>query len=227
MAQFFNINLSQMKVLLWIAIILTGCALAQDNTAESDAAIPEQEIRFINGVGDFPSACGPRDIVGVVNRFIDAYNTGDVDALEHVFVAQFRWFTDGVAAGTRVDPATYFETSTRDELAAYITSRHAQNERLRLLQISVAGPSWHGGMDITFTLAREADDLPTTSDIPVRIAQGKGAVSCPEKQIFVWSMATGQLGDIPEIMVQDASYQVDFDHLPHEIVVFARNAGNK
>jgi hypothetical protein len=40
-------------------------------------------------------------------------------------------------------------------------------------------------------------------------------------------MATQQLGNIPEIVAQDGSYNVVFDDLPAKIMVHARNEGNK
>lgn len=208
-------------------IILAGCELAQDLSPATKLALPDPEVVFVGEIGSFPIDCSPQEIVEFVNRYIDTYNAGDVDELDQFFGETFTWYTDGVAEGIRVDPATYFETSSRDELAEYISLRHAQGERLRLLEISVAGPSWHRGMDITFTLAREADDLPTTANRPIRVARGKGAVTCPEKSIVVWSMGTQQLGNIPEIVAQDASYNVGFDDLPTKIIVHARNEGVK
>jgi hypothetical protein len=36
-------------------------------------------------------------------------------------------------------------------------------------------------------------------------------------------MGTQELGNIPEIVAQDASYNVAFDELPDKIIVYARN----
>jgi hypothetical protein len=161
--------------------------------------------------------------VTFVNNFIEIYNAGDAAKLDQFFASQFTVYSDGVAEGIQVDPMTYFETSSRDELAEYVTLRHAQGERLRLLEISVAGPAWHDSMSVTFTLGREADDLPITANRPIRVARGKGTIACPEKSISVWSMGTQELGNIPEIVAQDASYNVAFDELPDKIIVYARN----
>lgn len=228
MTHFLISHLMPTRLLLLLAILtMSACTLATNSAHTPESAAPEPDIVFVGDVGSFPTGCGPQEIVEFINRFIGAYNSGDVDGLDQFFDAHFNWYTDGVAEGQSVDPATYFETSSRDELAEYISLRHAQDERLRLLEISVAGPGWHDGMDITFTLAREADDLPTTPERPIRVARGKGAVTCPEKRIFVWSMGTQQFGNIPEIIAWDASYNVLFDDLPAKIMVHARNEGNK
>lgn len=210
-------------LLLFTILIMSACTLATNNVSAPEPAAPDPEIVFVGDVGSFPSGCGPREMVAFVNRFIEVYNAGDVAKLEQFFPTQFTWYTDGVAKGIEVDPATYFETSNRDELAEYVTLRHGQGERLRLLEISVAGPAWHSGMAVTFTLAREADDLPITANRPIRVARGKGAIACPEKSISVWSMGTQELGNIPDIVAQDASYNVAFDELPDKIIVHARN----
>ena len=227
MVPFRTFDLTRAKLLLMIAaiMIIAGCTLAQNPSPARKSMTLDQEIIFVGDVGSFPAGCEPREIVEFVNRFIETYNSGDVAELDQFFAANFTWYTDGVAEGIKVDPATYFETSSRSELAEYISLRHVQGERLRLLEISVAGPGWHDGMDITFTLAREADDLPTTANRLIRVARGKGAVTCSEKRIFVWSMGTQQLGNIPEIVAQDVSYNVGFDDLPTKIIVHARNEG--
>ncbi len=210
-------------LLLLTILIMSACALATDSAHTPESAVPDPDIIFVGDIGSFPQGCGPQEIVTFVNNFIEIYNAGNTAELEQFFASQFTVYSDGVAEGIQVDPTTYFETPSRDELAEYITLRHAQDERLRLLEISVAGPAWHDGMAVTFTLAREADDLPTTANRPIRVARGKGAIACPEKSIFVWSMGTQELGNIPEIVAQDASYNVAFGELPDKIIVYARN----
>jgi hypothetical protein len=224
MTHFLISHLIPTRLLLLLAIsTMSACTLPTNSAHTPESALHEPDIVFVGDVGSFPTGCGPQEIVGFINRFIAAYNSGDGDGLDQFFDAHFNWYTDGVAQGQSVDPATYFETSRRDELAEYISLRQTQGERLRLLEISVAGPGWHDGMDITFTLARKADDLPTIPERPIRVARGKGMVTCPEKRISVWSMATQQLGNIPEVVAQDASYNVVFDDLPAKIIVHARN----
>jgi hypothetical protein len=224
MTSFLISYLIRTRLLLLLTIfIMSACTLVTNSARTPELAVPEPDIIFVGDIGSFPQGCGPQEIIEFVNRFIAAYNSGDVDGLDQFFDAYFNWYTDGVAQGQRFDPATFFRTSRRDELAEYITLRHAQGDRLRLLEISVAGPGWHDGMDVTFTLAREADDLPTTANRLIRVARGKGMVTCPEKRIYVWNMGTQELGNIPEIVAQDASYNVAFDKLPDKIMVYARN----
>ncbi len=212
-----------MFLLLLTIFIVSACASATDSAHTPKSAVSDPDIIFVGEIGSFPQGCDPQEIVTFVNNFIKTYNAGHTADLEQFWASQFTVYSDGVTEGIQVDPTTYFETSSRDELADYITLRHAQGERLRLLEISVAGPARHGGMAVTFTLAREADDLPTAANTPTRIAIGKGAIACPEKRIFVWSMGTQEPGNIPEIVAQDASYRVAFDELPDKIIVHTRN----
>ena len=163
---------------------MSACTLATDSAHTPESSVSDPDIIFVGDIGSFPQGCDPQEIVTFVNNFIEIYNAGDVPKLEQFFASQFTVYSDGVAEGIQVDPTTYFETSSRDELAEYITLRHARDERLRLLEISVAGPAWHGGMAVTFILAREANDLPTTANRPIRVARGKGAIACPEKEYF-------------------------------------------
>jgi hypothetical protein len=73
------------------------------------------------------------------------------------------------------------------------------NARYRLLKIRVSGPGWHGGGDIVFLLTRQADDLDGGSPGQPILADGKGAINCKERAIFVWAMATGGgFGECPE-----------------------------
>jgi hypothetical protein len=47
----------------------------------------------------------------------------------------------------------------------------------------VTAGSWHGGIDIVYTIGRTARDLPGLTS-----ADGKGVVDCKNKTIAVWSM---------------------------------------
>src|SRR2546421_11103077 len=142
--------------------LLSGCQLA----ASSASANPTQ--------------CSPQEVRQVVERFIDAFNRGDLAQLDQlVSQQQFVWYATD-APGQRLNA----EASNRDNLMAYFAARHRQHERLVL-----------NSLDVTFTnatkaglwahLTRSADDgLPPTRYV------SKGEVQCSTvpSSLTVWAM---------------------------------------
>jgi len=141
-----------------------------------------------------PAACDAAAIRRVVGEFIAAFNAGDHAGLARVFPAtgsdgdhpwtgdpdQLRWFTL-----TRADPGTGVDAlnlSTRDTILAYFAARHAQHERMRLVEL-VINPAGGGPVTaaINFVITRTADDLPESP------FGGKGGVGCTHGLIFLWS----------------------------------------
>jgi hypothetical protein len=181
----------QINPVLWFPLIfLVACG--QENAAPAEpTADPTPEVVIIGPTADYPEGCQPNDVASLLLSFLAAYNTGDVTALDHVFAEQIKWYSDGDGNlnidGKSVD---FFTTYERAEMFPYFASRQEQQERLTLLWLSVVPKTWHGGVDIVYTLRREADDLETGDDGRSRLAMGKGAVRCPERKIFVWSMGT-------------------------------------
>jgi hypothetical protein len=136
-----------------------------------------------------------RAIVGdVVRAFIEAFNRGDQEGLARVFPAhgtddghpwngdpsQLRWFTLVRAAPSKgVDALNLYN---REALLSYFAERHAQGERMRLLELVVnpaAGIT--NGPAINFRITRTAADLPEQTFF------GKGGVNCVQRTIFLWS----------------------------------------
>jgi len=131
-------------------------------------------------------------VARLLERFVDAFNRGDLAALARLFPAEraaqtgeitdFQWFSV-------TGPGDHFLARDREALLAYSAERHARREVLWLLRLEVA-TSWHGGVDIIFDLVRRADDFPE------RVVGGKGAIDCARQQIFVWSLGNSPaLGD--------------------------------
>lgn len=137
-----------------------------------------------------PAGCDPREAAGIVTGFVAAFNRGDQGALARFFsseaagegaapkLGQFGWHgVTGRPEGS--DPG--FVAFSREALLPLLAARHARHERLRLLQLEVAG-SWHGGVDMVFDVERRADDVPT------HVAGGKGALDCEGRTVMVWSL---------------------------------------
>ena len=140
------------------------------------------------------NGCDETAIRGVVGDFIAAFNAGDQAGLARVFPAkgsdgdhpwagdpdQLRWFTL-----TRADPGTGVDALnlyTRATLLAYFAARHAQHERMRVVEL-VINPAASGPLTaaINFRITRTADDLPEST------FGGKGGVGCAHGVIYLWS----------------------------------------
>ena len=140
------------------------------------------------------AGCDETAIRGVVGEFIAAFNAGDQAGLARVVPAtgsdgdhpwtgdpdQLRWFTlTSANPGTGVDALNLY---TRDTLLAYFAERHAQHERMRVVELVInnaaSGPLTAA---INFRITRTADDLPE------RPFGGKGGVGCAHGVIYLWS----------------------------------------
>ena len=141
-----------------------------------------------SGSGGTSTPCTTSDVRVVVERFIDAFNRGDITKLDQLVSDQlFSWYSTD-APGERFGA----EAKDRGTLMAYFAARHQQHERLALNSLDVGFTNDRAG-GFTFSLTRSADDgLP-----PTRYG-GKGEVQCAIKPISVgvWSMATWQWSPI-------------------------------
>jgi len=144
--------------------------------------------------GSLPAGCDEATITRVVHDFVAAFNRGDQGALARFFPArgsdgdhpwsgdpdQLRWFTLVRANPSKgVDALNLY---TRETLLAYFADRHAQHERMRVLEL-IVNPAGGGPVTaaINFRIARAADDLPEA------VFFGKGGVGCAQGRIFLWS----------------------------------------
>jgi hypothetical protein len=126
--------------------------------------------------------CAPGDVERVIGRFITAFNTRNLPALNRVFspAESFVWFTTG-PPGKRYPPLAY----SRPTLLTYFRARHRAGERLRLLELKTNGNS-NGYGHFQFLLERRARTLEPT------VFQGKGAALCATSgdTIAVWSVGS-------------------------------------
>jgi hypothetical protein len=126
-----------------------------------------------------------------VERFIDAFNRGDIAQLDRLVSQQpqFLWYATD-APGQRFDA----EAQDRDNLMAYFAARHRQHEHLVL-----------NSLDVTFTnatkgglwahLTRSADD-----GLPPTRYSSKGEVQCSTmpSSLTVWAMGRSPVELLPE-----------------------------
>jgi hypothetical protein len=138
------------------------------------------QVGATSGSPPSPNQCTPQGVHQVVERFIDAFNRGDIALLDQlVSQQQFVWYATD-SPGERVNA----EASNRDNLMAYFAERHRQHEHLVL-----------NSLDVTFTdatrgglwahLTRSADDgLPPTRYV------SKGEIQCSTmpSSLTVWGM---------------------------------------
>lgn len=131
-----------------------------------------------------PRLCTAGEVETLVGRFIDAFNSGDLNGLDDVFAhePEFEWYSTD-APGERFTPLA----NGRPSLLPYFAGRHALGEQLTLRSFRFNGNSARSQPygNFEYGLTRSAEDLEPTS------YYGKGAAFCYSKRsdvIFVWSM---------------------------------------
>jgi hypothetical protein len=130
-----------------------------------------------------PAACTASEIQQLVERFVRAFNGGELQALDAIFAQEpdFEWYVTG-APGERLigmDRAT---------LIAYFRQRHEVGEQLIVRSLrfngNTLGSRTYGNFE--YALTRSANDLAPTSYM------GKGAALCYRNrsdELIVWAMA--------------------------------------
>jgi hypothetical protein len=118
----------------------------------------------------------------VVDRFIDAFNHGDLAQLDQLFAGLgegFRWYATD-APGQRFNP----EASNRDTLMAYFAARHLKHERLALNSLDITYIDGYAA-GLWLHLTRSADD-----GLPPTRYEGKGVVQCATTpmRLILWAM---------------------------------------
>jgi hypothetical protein len=151
---------------------LTGCGAVVPSAPPAGSSPTGSASRFL---------CSEAEVRGIVNRFLAAFDSGDVGQLNNlVSTSGFVWWSTD-APGERIDP----EARDRSTLMAYFARRHLQQDRLVLESFKFNGMSAGFG-NFEYTLIRSANDgLPRTPYV------GKGAIDClnTPHAVGVWSMA--------------------------------------
>jgi hypothetical protein len=134
-----------------------------------------------SGSPGMSNPCSTNDVRQVVERFIDAFNRGDLAQLDLLVTDQlFAWYSTD-APGPRFNA----EAKDRSTLIAYFAARHQQHEHLVLNSLEVGFTNNRAG-GFTFSVTRSADD-----GLPPSRYDGKGEVQCAIRPISlaVWAMA--------------------------------------
>jgi hypothetical protein len=158
-----------------------GCWRLQLSAGSLRASVVFQAVR----AKERPTTCAAGEVETLVGRFLEAFNAGDMAALDRLFAREpeFEWYSTG-GPGERLDPIA----RDRASLMPYFAARHARGERLALRSFTFNGNATfrsrtHG--NFVYALVRSADDL-QSSDY-----RGKGAALCYRNradELFVWSM---------------------------------------
>jgi hypothetical protein len=138
------------------------------------------QLGATSGSTGTPNECTPQRVRQVVERFIDAFNRGDIAQLDRLVSQQeFVWYATD-APGQRLNAEAY----DRETLMAYFVARHRQHEHLVLNSLNVTFTIGSRG-GLWAYLTRSADDgLP-----PTRYGS-KGEVQCSTmpSSLTVWAM---------------------------------------
>ena len=126
--------------------------------------------------------CAPGEAQRVVQRFVRAFNSRDIPALDRGFAPteSFNWYSTG-RPGVRLGPAAY----DRSTLIPYFRAQQSQGERLRLVRFEGGGNA-NGYAHFRFRIERRSRELRPT------VFQGKGAAICAASgdTISVWSVGS-------------------------------------
>jgi hypothetical protein len=133
-----------------------------------------------SGSAGTPNPCTAQAAHDVVDRFIDAFNRGDIAQLDQLVSAQQFDAYSMDAPGQRFDAQAH----DRGTLMAYFTARHQQPEHLVLISMDI---TYADGRDVGFwfRVTRSADD-----GLPPTRYNGKGGVQCATMPVslVVWAM---------------------------------------
>lgn len=193
-------------IFLAMTLVLAGCGGDAPKTPapqEEGGERPHAEAQTVDDTsvdvvvtrddGSLPNGCGPDQVAELISRFFGAFNAGDGVELRRTFAAE------GIGpplygVGTGGDGRGAFGTDRREELLRYFASRHRHGERLQLLQVSVGIGGRRSTADLTYLVARGADDLETVLADARRVGSGallyfgKGVVDCRAQKILAWNM---------------------------------------
>jgi len=210
-------------------LLLSACASGEASTRPSAAptttptigipAIPRPEtpvLRAATAVGSvtagastasasaYPRGCTPAEVGAFLDRFLAAFNQGDIVALRAFFPTtatgrsipdytgeKFVWYsmTDNRLDGSK----RHFVAYDLPTLWAYFEERHAHQETLRLASISILisqQDPLNANMSVNFY--RTADDVPLAAGFPAGQATGKAVMNCRDQTLRVLSLGQGR-----------------------------------
>lgn len=118
--------------------------------------------------------CATSDVTGIVAKFIDSYNRGDVAAARDMFEPNALLAVSGRVAGTD------------EEIAGVLAARHQVGEAIKLFYLEFGINQ--GLAEIFFVVTRSAPDLGGE-----QVAHGKAQIRCSSSRIVIWTMTRAAL----------------------------------
>lgn len=174
------------RLALTIAVILiaTGCSAESSSSPQEitlAASKPSTSVTATEAVASSAAVeptpaerCAEQLTGDTVESFIAAYTNGDPDLTDRFFAdeGKFQWYSE---PPDRLHEAAH----DRASLDQYLSDRHAEGDRLRLVELNHNGyRSFDKTGHFDFSVRRnEVDDV-----------IGKGAIDCLSGGIMVWSL---------------------------------------
>ncbi|QIN84522.1 hypothetical protein GBA63_19140 [Rubrobacter tropicus] len=139
-------------------------------------------------------------MAGLIADFFRAFNAGNGPELRRTF-APGNSSPPLYGVGTGEHGRGAFGANRREELLRYFADRHRDGERLRLFQVGVTASGREDTAEVTYLVARSADDLgPVLAD--ARRAEsggflyfGKAVIDCETRKILAWNMDAEERSD--------------------------------
>jgi hypothetical protein len=202
-------------VFLVALTVLAGCEhtssgpnnrSARRDAAPSRASVPLPRVVVVREDGKLLERCGTRVVANRVNRFLSAFNRGDIREL-HRSIAdrwRFQWFSlneagsasehDFTATGERSVLGDSTGQDQRPALFRHFAMRHGRGERLRLVELRVSRirpRTWVPAIDeevagIEFAIRVDSHDFGLLGG-GNHLGGGKGTLACGDGRILAWS----------------------------------------
>lgn len=177
-----NLHVRRLSAYTLIALVVSSCSTAEPPAPNGSDVEEPQEVLVTGDSGDAPASCRPSAVGELMVRFLHAVNTASADP-SAFFASSFQWYS--MTEGNPRKNGRHFVAFDLPKLSKYFEDRSAQNESMKLLELSV---QYEPGRDlghIQYVIERRADDIQNVGPV----ATGKGAVACAEGKIELLSMA--------------------------------------
>jgi hypothetical protein len=186
---------------LSLAPLVTAALFAAAGTS-TQRTLSAPELVVTRDTISLPMGCSPREVGTLLLHFMDAFNAGNREALERVVAvdgppgsqAPIYSVTERRYGATA--PWRHRAFFDRGDLFAYFAGRHAQNERMALVEVQVRPSSRPRAVGLVVKVRREADDLPRWLS-PFAVV--KGGIDCAEGAIDLWNMGQSSRDEIAYI----------------------------
>lgn len=161
-----------------LVLVVGGCSGSHRGEAVSDRGGPPAS----NQSSSWTGGCDANSVRRIVDRFVAAYNSRDLDAALNLFaVSDFRWYSDSpwrdeLAASKAATPDPLADPRNRSTLGPYLTRKWREGDRFKVETFQYNGYD-NGYGNFGMELMR-----------PGGTSIGKGALSCESMKLIVWSL---------------------------------------